>query len=136
MSLQLKILRKELYLYWFERALPRCSLLCRLWLKGAGFLSCCSLYSPRTVSKNLYRQVFLLAHQKQSQPVSSALLCTYLKVNVAIICAGESRVFHFTTGDSSIQVGTRWHHNTLTQQQSERCAKSSTCPLPGQQRCS
>ena len=38
-----------------------------------------------------------------------------LKVSVAIIRTSESGVFHFATGNSSSQVGTRRHHNTLTQ---------------------
>lgn len=41
-------------------------------------------------------------------------LC-YLKVNVAIVCAGKSWIFYFTAGDSSRQIGTGWHHNTVAQ---------------------
>lgn len=117
---QLKILRNEQYLYWFETALPRSFLLQTMAERISGlsfFLAAPS--NPQGLSKTSTCKAFLLTQQKQSQLVWSAPFCIYLKVNVAIVCAGEPWVFHFTTGDSSSQVGTRRHHNTLTQLQSE-----------------
>ena len=47
-----------------------------------------------------------------------------MKVNVAIVFAGEPWVFHFTIGDSSIQVCTRQRPNTLTQVRLGHCARA------------
>lgn len=61
------------------------------------------------------------ANQKQHCGQGDSLIWnlwrTFLKleVDVAIICAGKPRVLHFTTGDPCSHVGTRRHHNTVTQ---------------------